>query len=272
MSSSWYLPLTMSAKGYFAPVGLDELQRLVEMDDVGRHAADDGEPLLVDAAGHDGRGDRRGLAEDQVLAALLDHLQPFGDGRRHAGGLDHVLRAPAVGELQDHLLALVGRLHLVDVDDVVRAPVLGQLEPVRGSPDHDDLAGAALAGDHGGVEADGAAALDDDVLHEAHFAEPVVAADHRPEGAADAHGLFLGELLGDLDHVGDRGDVLVFGEAAPERAGRSPAVPGPLRAQHRVAGDLAPVALAAVGVGPHDAVADLERLTGGVDDPALRPA
>ena len=33
----------------------------------------------------------------------------------------------------------------------------------------------------------------------------------------DAHGFFFGEFVGHPDHVGSGGDVLVLGEAAPER-------------------------------------------------------
>ncbi len=183
--------------------------------------------------------------------------------------LDHVLGSSPVCEAEDDLLAFLGRLDFVDVDDVVGAPALGQFQTILRGSHHDDGAGTALAGHDGGVEPDGTAALDDKVLHEPHFAETVVASDDAPKGAADANGLFFRQFVRHSDDVGLGRDVLVFGKTTSERTGRRPAVSGSLGAEHGLPLDLAPVALATVGVGPHDAIADLDRLAGGIDDPAL---
>lgn len=126
-------------------------------------AAVDGELFAGDDVGVEGDVAGVGvLAEDEVLAAVAGEFYAFVHGGGVADAFDDEIGAEAAGVAEDEFAAGFRGGDFGDIDDDVGAEVLGHGEAVGGAADGDDFAGAALAGDGDGGEADRTGALDDD--------------------------------------------------------------------------------------------------------------
>ena len=158
---------------------------------------------------------RQDEADDQVLAAVADHLQALVDGRSRPRRLDDEV-GPAPRERSDALDARLRRGVVREIDRLVGAEFAGEREPVGRRADHNRVRRAPRLRLHERPHADGPAPLNDHRVARIRGVDLSQAA-HRRVIADDGHQRALRRhIVRDAENCGVRLEQEILAESAAQ--------------------------------------------------------
>ncbi len=207
------------------------------------------------------------LPDDQIAPATAHQIDPFGKGGGAARHFDHDIRPAPTREVANHTAPLARIGDILNVNRVRRTPFFRYHQAIRRCANHHHLMGAGSNGHRRRVQPERSRPLHHHCFIIFNASQPVECVHHRAQGTTGRRRQFARHAIGHLDAAGGGKDVAIFGKA-PHQIRRfftvGEHIHAAIRAQGRLMRHRAHIALATRPMRPHQAIAFLQGLTGGI--------